>query len=110
FAQLRRTPPHEKVERGEDLRSLRRKPADVIVAEVEGIETAEAADGAAAEPERRPVIGIRFDRAMDEHPSGLDPAPPRQRIEIILRLDDFVEIEEVADGGDLVRRVPDVRR
>ena len=27
---------------------------------------------------------------MDEHPSGLDPAPPRKRLEVILRFDDFV--------------------
>src|SRR5258706_8328191 len=34
---------------------------------------------------------------MHEHPSGLDSDPPWKRIEVILRLDDFVEIEQLAD-------------
>jgi len=45
---------------------------------------------------------------MHEHPSGLDPDPPWERIEVILRLDDFVAIEELAETSDRYAVVPDI--
>jgi len=43
------------------------------------------------------MIRQRLDAPMQEHSPGVDPAPPRQRIEVILRLDDFVCVEQDID-------------
>jgi len=54
------------------------------------------------------VIRLRLDAAVDEDASGVDAAPPRQRVEIILRLDHFVHLEEIAQPRHRLRRVADV--
>jgi hypothetical protein len=67
-----------------------------------------SAQRAAAESKRRAVIGQRLDAAMHEHPSRFDAAPPRERIEIVLRLDDFMRVEQRADVGQIRRTVTNV--
>src|SRR5207302_4245163 len=54
------------------------------------------------------MIGQRLDAAMHEHASGLDPAPPRERFEVVLRLDDFMLVEQLADAFDCDGVIPNV--
>ena len=105
----RRQAADEDVARGEDFGALRRQTAHGILAVRPGdVDAAQAAHRRLADSERGAVIGQRLDSAMDEHPSRLDPAPPRQRLEVILRLDDFVQVEQLADAVDGVGVVADV--
>ena len=48
------------------------------------------------------VIGQRLDTAMHQHAAGLDAAPPRQRLEVVLRLDHFMRFELLAERRECV--------
>ncbi len=54
------------------------------------------------------IIGEPQGSAIDKHPGGFHPRPPRQRREEILWADDFEIIEQLADTIDLRRRAADV--
>src|SRR6266436_3963363 len=55
------------------------------------------------------MIGQWIDAAVNEHARRFDPTPPRQRCEVILRLDDLVRVEQRADAADGIFVVTDIR-
>src|SRR5581483_7474896 len=62
----------------------------------------QSANGALLKSKCDTVVRNRSNRAIHENPSGLDAAPPGQRIEVVLRLDDFVQLEQ---KRELIKRV-----
>ena len=69
----------------------------ILARRIERVDGAQRAQRRAADAERRAVIGQRLDAAVHEHAAGFDAAPPRQRLEVVLRLDHFVRFEQLAE-------------
>src|SRR6185503_10283674 len=96
FGERARLAADEDVAGGVDFRAERSEAPRRTVALLGRAGILQRTNGAAAEREGRAVVGLRLDPAVNENAPGIEAAPPGQRIEVILRLDHFVDVEEPA--------------